>query len=452
MGNMNFENFQKIVTDIAKTKNLTAFELYYSYSTSQSYNAFSGEIDTVDLSNGEGVCFRCLVNGKIGYSSTELFTEDEAHRLVDDAIEAAKTIESDDEEFIFEGAKEYEPPLEIDSTFLPATQHVDTALSIEKICKQQDERIYAVPYAMVTEGIGKTRIINSYGLNLEDNGHMFGAMAQTTATADGDVKSGFAVGFGRKINDVDVNKVCEEAVKSAVDTLGAKSIASGKYQIVFSNLTMSDMLSTFSGVFSAAAAQKGLSLLKDKEGEKIASDIVNIIDDPRCEKACTYATFDAEGVPTQKKNIIQNGVLKTLLHNLKTANKQGVKSTGNAYKSSYKGKVSVAPFAFYINPGNDTFEAVIQKVQNGLYITDLSGLHAGADDISGDFSLAASGFVIKDGKLDRAVNGITVAGNFFTMLKQINNVGSDLRFSMPQGGAQFGSPCVAVEKLTVAGE
>lgn len=449
---MNFENFQKLVTDIANSSNLTAFELYYSSSCAQSYNAFSGEIDTVDLSSSEGVCFRCLVNGKIGYSSTELFTEDEAHRLVKDAIEAAQIIESDDEEFIFKGAEKYEHPLEIENTFLSAGESIDTALSIEKICKSQDKRIYGVPYAMVTEGIGKTRIVNSYGLNLEDNGHMFGAMAQTTALEEEDVKSGFAVGFGRKFEDVDINLVCKEAVKSAVDTLGAKSIPSGKYKVVFSNLTMSDMLSTFSGIFSASAAQKGLSLLKDKEGEKIASDIVSIIDDPRCEKACIYSTFDAEGVPTIKKSVIENGVLKTLLHNLKTANKQGVQSTGNGYKASYKGKVTVAPLAFYLSPGENSLDEVLNQVGDGLYVTDLSGLHAGADDISGDFSLAASGFLIKNGKLDRAVNGITVAGNFFTMLKEINIIGSDLRFSMPSGGAQFGSPCVAVEKLTIAGE
>lgn len=449
---MNFESFKKLVSENAEKLGVFVYELYYSHSSSQSYNAFSGEIDTVDSSSGEGVCFRCLVNGKIGYSSTELFSESEAHRLVKDAKESAEIIESDDEEFIFKGAEVYEKPLKIETEFLSATEHINTALSIEQICKNKDSRIHSVPYSMVTEGVGTTRIVNSYGLDLIDEGHMYGVLAQTTALQDEDVKSGFAVGFGRKVSDVSIETVCEEAVKSSVDTLGAKSVPSGKYKVVFSNLTMADMLSTFSGVFSASAAQKGMSLLKDKEGEKIASDIVTIIDDPRCEKSCVYSTFDAEGVPTFKKNVVENGTLLTFLHNLKTANKQGVQSTGNAYKSSYKSKVTVAPLAFYLKEGEDSLAEVIKKVENGLYITELSGLHAGADDISGDFSLAAAGFLIKDGKLDRPVNEITVAGNFFGMLKEINNIGCDLRFSMPHGGAQFGSPCVAVEKLTIAGE
>ncbi len=448
---MNFDSFQKLVTAYANTKNLTAFELYYSRSISQSFNSFGGEIENVSHSSSEGVCFRCLKNGKMGYSSTELYTEDEAKRLVDDAISALEIIESDDEEFIFKGAENYAEPLKIDKTMKKPSEHIKDALEIEKICKEKDSRIYAVPYAMTTEGVGETRIINSYGLDLSDEGHMFGMMAQTTAVENEDVKSGFSVSFGRNYNDVSIDKVCEEAVKTAVDSLGASAVPSGKYKTVLSNLCMCDLISTFSSIFSAAAAQKGLSLLKDKEGEKIASDIVTLIDDPRCEKSCTYATFDAEGVPTKLKNVIENGVLKTLLHNLRTANKAGVESTGNAYKGSYVSKVSVAPFSLYIKEGEDDLEKILDYTQNGLYITDLSGLHAGADSISGDFSLAASGFLIENGKKTKAVNSITLAGNFFALLKDIEKIGSDLRFSMPSGG-QFGSPCVVVKNLTVAGE
>ncbi len=448
---MNFDSFQKLVTDYANAKDLTAFELYYSRSVSQSFNSFGSEIENVNHSSVQGVCFRCLKNGKMGYSSTELYTQDEAKRLVDDAISASEIIESEDEEFIFKGADNYATPLKIDKTMLSPSTHIKDALEIEKICKEKDNRIYAVPYAMTTEGVGETRIINSYGLDLSDEGHMFGMMAQTTAVENEDIKTGFSVSFGRNYTDISINKVCDEAVEIAVDSLGASSVPSGKYKTVISNLCMCDLLSTFSSIFSAVAAQKGLSLLKDKEGKKIASDIVTLIDDPRCEKSCTYATFDAEGVPTKFKNVIENGVLKTLLHNLKTANKAGVESTGNAYKGSYASKVSVSPFSLYIKEGEDNLNEVFEYTQNGLYITDLSGLHAGADSISGDFSLAASGFLIENGKKSRAVNGITLAGNFFTLLLDIEKIGSDLRFSMPSGG-QFGSPCVVVKSLTVAGE
>ena len=140
------------------------------------------------------------------------------------------------------------------------------------------------------------------------------------------------------------------------------------------------------------------------------------------------------------------------MHNLKTADKAGVKTTGNAYKASYKSKVSIAPFAFYIKPSDVSFDEVIDKTQNGVYITELNGMHAGANFVTGDFSLSASGFLIEDGKLTKPVKEITVAGNFFTMLKQIECVGSDFRFSMPSGSSQFGSPSVCVGTMAISGK
>ncbi len=448
---MNFEEFQKLVTKYASTKDLDAFELYYSLSRGQSFNCFSGEIDNSMHTSKEGVCFRCLKDKKTGYSSTELFSESEVKRLVDDAVFSLEVVNSDDEEFIFKGAENYFESLKINKTMRLSSEHIKDALEIERLCREKDSRIYAVPYAMTTEAVGETRIINSYGLDLSDEGHMIAMMAQTTAVDNGDVKSGFAVSFARDYGDISIDSLCEEAVKTATDTLGAKAIPSGKYKAVISNLCMSELLSAFENVFSASAAQRGFSLLKGKEGTKIAADIVTLIDDPVFEKSCVYATFDAEGVPTKAKNVIENGVLKTLLHNLKTANKAGVESTGNAYKGSYASKVSVAPFAFYIKEGNLSLEEMLKELGDGVYINDLSGLHAGCDSISGDFSLAASGFLVENGKISKPINEITIAGNFFTLLKSIKKIGSDLRFAMPSG-SQYGSPCVMVDKLTVAGE
>jgi len=217
-------------------------------------------------------------------------------------------------------------------------------------------------------------------------------------------------------------------------------------------MQMATLLETFCDVFSADAAQKGMSLLADKEGELVASEIVTIVDDPFCEDSCCMSAFDAEGVATKKKNIVENGVFKTLLHNLKTADKAGVTTTGNAYKGSYKSKVSIAPFAFYIKPSDVSFDEVLNRTQNGVYITELNGMHAGANFVTGDFSLSASGFLIENGKTTKPVNEITIAGNFFTMLKQIECVGNDFKFSMPGGSSQFGSPCALVGTMAISGK
>ena len=151
---------------------------------------------------------------------------------------------------------------------------------------------------------------------------------------------------------------------------------------------------------------------------------------------------------TRTKAVIENGKLTTLLHNLKTARKAGVKTTGNAAKNGYAGTVNVSPSNFYLKPGEKSKEELLADLGNGLVITEVSGLHAGANAISGDFSLIAQGYTVKDGKKDQPVERITVAGNFFQLLKNIRAIGSDLTFP----GSPIGSPSVDVGEIAVAGK
>ena len=158
--------------------------------------------------------------------------------------------------------------------------------------------------------------------------------------------------------------------------------------------------------------------------------------------------FDDEGVATFKKELVSNGTLKTLLHNLKTANKDKVKSTGNGFKASYSSPVSVEPTNLYIKKGDLSLESLMENINEGIVITDFAGLHSGANSITGDFSLAAKGFYIKDGKREYPVEQITVAGNFFDLLKNIKLIGNDLKFPI----SSIGSPSVIVEGLSIAGK
>jgi PmbA protein len=211
---------------------------------------------------------------------------------------------------------------------------------------------------------------------------------------------------------------------------------------------MATLLSTFSDCFSADTAQKGLSLLKDKEGKMVASNIVTIIDDPLLDFGIASTSFDDEGVATYKKEVIKNGKLTTLLHNLKTANKAKTKSTANGFKASYSSCVLVSVTNFYIQNGNNSLEDLMLKLNEGVMITDFSGLHSGANPITGDFSLAAKGFYIKNGKRDFPIEQITVAGNFFTLLKNIESIANDLKFPL----SSIGSPSILVKELSIAGK
>ena len=162
--------------------------------------------------------------------------------------------------------------------------------------------------------------------------------------------------------------------------------------------------------------------------------------------------FDAEGCPTKAKNVIEAGELKTLLYNLKTAAVAGKETTGNASKGSYSASVGVRPFTMYLAGGTFTEEELLQKAGTGVFINSLSGLHAGADPVSGDFSLQSAGFLIENGEKTKAVKSFTVAGNFYELLKNITAVANNSKVPAAMGITAFGAPSVLVENLSIAGK
>ena len=449
---MNYQEFKQAVIKAAGAKEVKDYELYYSESAETQTEIFKDEVKGFNTSSSLGVCFKCLVNGKMGYASTEHLSEEEALSLVERALDNAKSIESDEQAFIHTKGDTY-AVLEKEETKLPtAAEAIDFALGLQKQLYAVDSRVVDGTQAYAGMIESRTALYNSNGLDLEDSAAFAFTYGMAVVAEGEEMFDGIEVASG-KFESFDAEKIAKEAVKDAVDTIGAESVPSGKYPVVFSNKVMASMLSTYASVFSAEAAQKGLSLLKDKEGEKIAADIVTLTDDPMKEDALVKATFDDEGVATYKKNVIEGGQFVTLLHNLKTAAVAGVKTTGNGHKGSYASNVGIRPYSFYINPVKGTLEDLMAEAGNGIYVTSVEGMHAGANPITGDFSLAASGFCIEDGKKGKPVKSITVSGNFFTLLKEIASVGEDLKFNpFALGSSRCGSPSVLLKEMTIAGK
>ncbi|MBR4334471.1 MAG: TldD/PmbA family protein, partial [Clostridia bacterium] len=364
--------------------------------------------------------------------------------------ESATLTEDEDVQEIYPGDKEYPKA----DNYNPALDQVDEGRKlaliqeIEKKALALDERITALNYNMISTSSGETRIVNSYGLNLSHRDNMAVCYISATAKEGDRVATGSGFRVTRNFEKMDADAIAKEAVDEALFMLKAAPVPSGTYRAIIEAKCMPDMLGAFDGVFSAESAQKGLSLLAGKEGEMIASEAVTLMDDPLLPGGLASQPFDAEGVATRTKAVIEKGRLTTLLHNLKTARKAGVKTTGNAAKAGYAGAVNVSPSNFFLAPGKKTLAELMADMGDGLVITEVSGLHAGANAISGDFSLIAQGYTVKNGKKDAPVEQITVAGNFYQLLKNIRAVGSDLLFP----GSSIGSPSMDVGEISVAGK
>ena len=196
---------------------------------------------------------------------------------------------------------------------------------------------------------------------------------------------------------------------------------------------------------NAEEVQKNSSLFVGKLHEQVASKKLTVVEDGLV-KNVFYRYHDDEGVAINKKNLITKGVLETYLYTLETAKKDGVEPTGNAASA---GKMVAVPNYFYVKPGKKAFEDMIKNIKEGVYITDLQGLHAGMNAKSGNFSLQAQGFMIRDGKVAEPLTLITVAGNLVDVFNNIKDIASDLKLCIMDGCS---SPSVYIKKMAISGK
>ena len=447
---MELELFVDSLFKKASEAGFSEYEVYYVDRESLGISVYKEEVEKYNLNNSAGLSFRGKLGDRIGYSYTEILDEDAIDMLVKKAKENVSAIENNDIQFIYEGDKEYK---EI-STYYEALENlapdklINIAINMEKEAKKYCDKVESFSGCAISYSSGKYGIINSKGLNLKNKSNLLTAYVVPIVKDGENMYDGCGYVVAKSLDEIDPAKIAKMGVDEALSKIGATSIPAGNYNVIINIEAMVSLLSTFAGIFSGDAVQKGLSLLKGKEGEIIASDIVNLVDDPHLKDGLASVAFDDEGVATVKTYLIQDGKLNTLLHNLKTANKAGVKSTGNGFKASYASPISVSPTNFYIEPGVNSLEEMTKKIDKGLIITDLAGLHSGANSITGDFSLAAKGFYIENGVKTHPVEQITVAGNFFTLLTDIEEVGNDLKFPM----SSVGSPSIMIKELSIAGE
>lgn len=447
---MTYQEFKKAVIGISGELQVTDYELYYTESDSVSVETYREEVKGYNTDSSMGVCYRCIRDGKAGYASTENLTEEEARSLVLRALENAKSIESEEESFIHEAGDSYAVLTGNTVREVSGSELTEAALNLQKELYAADARVTDGTQSYAAYGKGVCALYNSRGLDLEDKA-AYTICAGFSLMHDGDEMYDGSEDRDGSLEEFDFKEIAQKAVEDAASTIGAASVPSGKYHVVFTGKAFAALLATFASVFSSEAAQKGMSLLSGREGEKIAADFVTITDDPLHEKSLFKRTFDGEGVAAYKKDVIEGGVLKTLLYNLTTAAKAGVKSTGNGQKASYASPVSVGPFTFYLQPVEGSREELQAAAGSGICIKSVSGLHAGANPVTGDFSLLAAGYCFEDGKRTKPVKSITVSGNFYTLLKELDRVGSDLEF-IRTGDQKCGAPSVLVRDMTIAGE
>ncbi len=448
---MDYQSFKNAAIAEAQALGIAEYELYYQSGSDTSIGVFAHEINEFSSSEGGGVCFRCIVNGKMGYASTQAFSEAEAREVVRRAADNASALEAEEAVFLCEGGKTYQP-LNRERKALPTTEE------LIRCALETQEKIYAADPAVIdgsqTQVIAERSeiaIYNSKGLDLHYENSLSGLVVAAVVSDGKEMADSYEIKIG-DLAAIDTDALTAKCAADAKRKLGGEPPKSGAMSVIFNPDAMSSLLGVFSSIFSTENTQKGLSRLGDSEGEIIAAPCVTLVDDPFHPQSPAPMNFDGEGCPTYTKNVIENGVLKTLLYNMKTAAVAGKETTGNASKGGYDASVGIRPFTMYLANGEKTEEALLQQAGNGVYITDLGGLHAGANHISGDFSLQSSGFLIENGVKTEYIKSFTVAGNFYDLLKNVVALADNCTLPQAMGSTAFGSPSVLVDGLSVAGK
>ncbi len=422
-------------------------EAYISSAKELTIEVRDGQVETMKLAEDRGMGLRVFREGRTGFS----FSTDLSPGGVEDATRQAlancgKTAQ-DPYHHLPPPGPAY-PELDIYDPAIRAVtveKKIEMAKYMEETARARDSRVKIIESSSYQDGEVTVSVVNSHGMKLSYRGAYCGIYLALVAGEGDDSHTGFALDFSLKYNQLKPDLVGQKAARRAVQMLGAAPVATRKAAVVLDPYVATGFLGLIGPALTGEAVQKGRSLFAGKVGTRVASDKVTVIDDGAMPGGIASAPFDGEGVPTSRTVLIEGGVLKGYLYNTYTAAKDGVQSTGNGIRSTFKGTPEVGVTNLFIEAGPISSEDIIKDTKNGLYVTEVMGMHT-ANPISGDFSVGVAGLLIENGELTRPVRGMAMGGNVVDFLAHVDAAGNDLQFF---GGK--GAPTIRVAEMTIGG-
>jgi len=373
-------------------------EVFCVSSSSTTIEAKKQQVDALEAACEQGVGLRLLVKNRIGFAYSSSFDPDALKRLVTEALASANSSEPDSANCLPLLPSAYPEVSTSDPALMEVTEEqiVDWAVAMEKAALERDPRIRAVRKSSVSTGHGEKCIISSTGIDICVPYTVVSASLMAMAEEGGDSQSGWEFDYSRRAGRLDTRKVGVAAADRALGLLGARSVGSASVPVVLENSVTADFLGVLASSFSADNVLKGKSLLAKREGSRIASPLISIIDDGLMPDGIATSPADDEGAPRMRCTLVEEGVLKGFLHDSYTARRTGAVSTGNAVRGGFKSVPSVGISNFFIEPGTVSLEELLD-MEKGLFVTEAMGVHT-ANPISGIFPSVSRGSGWKRGR------------------------------------------------------
>lgn len=432
----------------AKTAGVEA-ELLVNGGESLKISFQNGKMDEYKSSNTQIAGWRVVRGSAQGYSFTENLSGEALERSFDDAVANSKVGDGGGKAIPLAEPTGLQD--EMGDLYKPEEIAMEKKMEIAKALEGQpramDARITRVPYSGYSEGSSFRRILNTRGLDRNFRANYYSGYSYVLAKAGEQSKMAGDSFFARKFSDIDAGTTTKRAVEDALARLGGKQAATGTYTVLLDRDAVQNLMDFFAAAMSAKTVADGMSPLKGRLGQDVASKLVHIEDDPFDRRAYGARPFDDEGTASGKTTLVSNGRLETYFSNLETAQKLGQKNTGHASRSP-AGEMGAGSSNLIMRLGTQSREELKKAAPKVLWLRSFEGgLHSGFKSASGDFSLPAEGFMIENGVEVGAVDQFVVSGNLYDLLKDVVGVGNDY-------GPITSSilvPDLLIEKLSIAG-
>ncbi len=405
-----------------------------------SLESFNHDLSQITQASQGGIGIRVIKNGKTGYASTEELSQDALDWVIKEASENAE-LQTDTTGFLPKSQALGYKDILSEGLSAPLEEKANAVLELEKVMRE-DTRTKQVSTSRYSEKESQISLASTQGA---DGGYRNGysiLLGSLIMQQDKSLKQGFEYQLEKDFHALEPGKTALNMIEKTARQLGAQNLKTGRYTAYFEPKAFAQMMGLLLFMLNAKNVAEGKSRFADKLGKQVASSLISVIDDPNLEKGKANRPFDSEGTPTERLSLIEAGVLKSFLHNSQTAKELGQANTGHASRS-YQSSLGISPSNLFLEAGSGV------QATNGVIVTDLMGFHAGANPISGDFSLQAFGLKVQDDHT-QAVENFAISGNILDLLNNISAVGNALEWSA--FGGLVGSPMVEVQDLSFAGE
>ncbi len=440
------------VVAMATARGATVAECVVRFGSELSARVRLGEPELVEEAGSRSLGRRLIKGKRVASTSTSDLSPPGVERPVADAVELADLSQEDP----FAGPAD--PSLLCDpgsgpdlDLYDPAGGRLDAAQAIalakeaEAAARSFDPRITNSDGGTFGRTAGGMALVLSSGFRAAYRGSYQSLSVVPVADDAGDKKRrGYHWTARRHLRELEsADAVGKEAARRTLRKLGARPVATGEFPVIFDPDAARSILGLMAGCAMGSAVWRKSTYLVGREGTRVASDLVTIVDDPLIPRAPGSRPFDGEGLASRKNVVVEGGILRTYLCDSYSGRKLSRPSTASASRGGGAG-VGASTSNYVLQPGKDSPEAILRGTKRGLFVTDMMGF--GFNAVTGDFSRGASGFWVEDGELTFPVSEVTISLNVDDLWQRVDAVGSDLDLR-----TSTASPTLRVGRMVVAG-